>query len=422
MTVSNRPVPRSIVDELQLTMQVVGRIRLGKKVLTKELAGNQRAVHIYDQGLKDGLSYDQIEQLLVKETSKKNPLKMENTQHFTFSQKDFHDPNALHELNRMYGEDRGNGRLVYSIPIRFTSDDPLSVMPHRFAMYSTKGVIYFSEYSNEGTRHCMRYPTPPTSATATRITRSFGPRPKEFRMDDDIPDGICNFENCPQFQAKQCRLDLSLQFSIPGIRGAGVIQANTSSTNSLKQWHKTLSFVSHLQGTLRNTEFTLTKICMEVPYFSERGLEKSKQWVTVLVSDIDTCKALEEYWLNQQLDSSDVVHKAVALLENVPGESESDSSQPATAASDVELDERHEMLMQFLASLKAANLTPLERAVKELRAYLKYFGESPAVFNQYAIHKHGDNWASEQKIVEKEILHISTLTVSELQHLLSPFK
>ncbi len=85
-----------------------GKIRAGIKVLTRRAAEVQRAQAIYEQGLNQGQSFDQIERALADACPElKSPLVPRNVPWFTVRAQDFPNPELATQILDLHGEDRG---------------------------------------------------------------------------------------------------------------------------------------------------------------------------------------------------------------------------------------------------------------------------------------------------------------------------
>ena len=100
-----------------------GKIRAGIKVLTRRAAEVPQAQTIYDQGLAQGQSFDQIERVLTEALPRlKTPLVPRNVPWFTVRAQDFANPELAEQILALYGEDRGEGRHLYRFPVVFPTD------------------------------------------------------------------------------------------------------------------------------------------------------------------------------------------------------------------------------------------------------------------------------------------------------------
>ena len=407
--------PRAIVQELQMRPSIIGRIRFGIQNLTFESQKNPLAVKIYEEGVEAGLKFDAIEREIQEVCKIKNPLKPENTEYLRITKSDFNDPESVQILLDKYGEDRGNGsgKRIYSLPILFPYDDPLKVMPHRFSNYTFSSLVYFSEYGNDGERYCMKYSTPKKSEVSTRLTRSFGGRAKEIRQDEYI-NGLCETEMCPEFQDRKCSLDLNLYFLIPGLQGAGVVQAHSVSTISLNQWYSTLMMVYKARGTLRNVKFSLTKKLMDVTFINKLGkTEKVEQFITVITSNIDIPELMM-----QSLEG--IKNEAILIQDGNDASSVLQGKKPldVVVTSNEKRNEQFERLQVYLKKVNESDCEELTKQVKVLKGYLFYLNVPLSDFEEYAIQKYGADWSKNIEQVKNAVNLVSISTEAELKHLL----
>ncbi|MDD3800039.1 MAG: hypothetical protein PHE36_12770, partial [Novosphingobium sp.] len=97
-----------------------GKIRPGIMVLTKKAAEMPGAKDIYQQGVADGHSFEQIERALKEALPQlKAPLVPRNVPWFTVRAQDFPNPEVARQILDAYGEDRGQGRRLYRFPVVF---------------------------------------------------------------------------------------------------------------------------------------------------------------------------------------------------------------------------------------------------------------------------------------------------------------
>lgn len=403
----------SLVQEMVIRPTIIGKIKLGIQVLTFKTAQNPRAVQIYNQGVERGMTFAEIERQIQQQCDIKNGLCPSNTEYLTISKNDFTDPASVDYLLEKYGEDRNGERRIYKLPIVFPYGETLLAMPHRFACYNSKELMYSSEY-RAGKRYCTMYEPFDHGANNT-VTRKFGPRIRIVRQDEHI-DGLCDPEGCPQFQKKACQLDLSLQCLIPGLKGAGIVQIHSTSSIALRQWYSTLDFVERALGSIRNVEFFITKKLMDTTYMSKDGvLEKSKAWITVLNSSIDIPDLMNQ--VDDVLSPKEAIsaaNQSVALLENEP----SPVFTPRLISNE-EQKQRYEKFQQYLKDIQHSDKSPLEKALSELKVYLKYLNVSLASYNAFASAKHGSDWTNSLEIVQSQIKYVSTRTEAEMHVVLS---
>ncbi len=269
-------------------------------MLTKKAAENPRARAIYEQGIADGQSFEQIERQLGEALPNlKSPLVPKNVAWFTVRGQDFPNPEVACQILEAYGEDRGDGiRRLYRFPVVFPSDVWQTVMPHELVAWGANEKKFWSEYSPDGrVRYCKRYAPAPLNDTGRRVIRVFGGRKAVPRSENG---GLCDPENCGEYQQRQCNLAGRFIFFIPGIRSLSAFELHTNSfyaMNAAIQKFETIAFMrgGRISGFLdaRRTPFYITKKLMEVSHIDEAGRAmRVKQWIIELEAPIDVTALL----------------------------------------------------------------------------------------------------------------------------------
>ncbi|MGF6812795.1 hypothetical protein OKW30_008012 [Paraburkholderia sp. Clong3] len=309
----NGPV-RSVVEERALRPPVIGHIRPGIKVLTSSARKNNRAVEIYNDMVAAGDSFDTIGKSIESKCGLKNALAPKNTPYFTCRRSDFTNPDVADEILRLYGEDRGEGLKLYRFPVLFAFNDWMQNLPNQMAVYGTNGRKFFSQYERDGIRYCMTYAKMERDQRAQRAVRHFGGRTVIRRQDEAIPDGICDPEQCPQYQARQCNLSASFIFAVPDIKGLGLIELPTNSIYVLQKAYSAMQTVQLARGKLTGTRFWITKREFDITRINENGeAVRAKQLLTVLDADIDIGALLDG--ADVAVPAIEAAGRAVALLE-----------------------------------------------------------------------------------------------------------
>ncbi|MEM5299812.1 hypothetical protein VSR82_36670 [Burkholderia sp. JPY481] len=309
----NGPV-RSVVEERALRPPVIGHIRPGIKVLTSKARANSRAVEIYNDMVAAGDSFDTIGKVIESKCNLKNALAPKNTPHFTCRRSDFTNPDVADEILRLYGEDRGEGLKLYRFPVLFAFNDWMQNLPNQMAVYGTNGRKFFSQYERDGIRYCMTYAKMERDQRAQRAVRHFGGRTVIRRQDEAIPDGICDPEQCPQYQARHCNLSASFIFAVPDIKGLGLIELPTNSIYVLQKAYSAMQTVQLARGKLTGTRFWITKREFDITRINENGeAVRAKQLLTVLDADIDIGALLDG--ADDAVPAIEAAAQAVALLE-----------------------------------------------------------------------------------------------------------
>ncbi|WP_334021826.1 hypothetical protein [Burkholderia orbicola] len=279
---------RSVVEERAMRPPVIGKIRPGIKVLTSSARGNPDAVALYDAMVAAGDSFETIGKAIESRCRIKHPLAPRNTDFFTCRRSDFNNPDVADEILRLYGEDRGQGVRLYRFPVLFAFNDWMQNIPNEMAAWGASGRKYFSQYGADGLRYCKTYAKVERDSRASRAVRHFGGRDVIFRQDDAIPDGICNPEQCPQYQSRQCNLGANFVFAIPDIKGLGLIELPTNSIYVLQKACAAMKTVQLARGKLTGTRFWISKREFDITRINEAGeAVRQLQMLTVLDAEID---------------------------------------------------------------------------------------------------------------------------------------
>jgi len=306
--------PRSLVEERAIRPPIIGKIRPGIKVLTRNAQGNPAAVRMYNEMVAAGDSYETIGKVIETKLNLRNALIPRNVAHFTCRRSDFSNPDTADEILKLYGEDRGDGLKLHRFPVMFAFDDWLRNVPNQMAAYTTTGRQYFSEYGRDGKRYCKTYAPVERDERAKRVRRSFGGRLVIQRQDDDIPDGICDPHVCPQYQDRKCNLTANFVFAIPDVKGLGLIELPTNSIYVLQKAYSAMQTVSLARGRLTGTRFWLSKKEFDITRIDDNGQPvRQKQMLTVLDADIDLGALLDAG--DEPQPALDAAIRAVAMIE-----------------------------------------------------------------------------------------------------------
>ena len=65
---------------------------------------------------------------------------------------------------------------------------------------------------------------------------------------NDIEEIECLFEECPEYESKNCKKLANLNFMLPKVQGLGIYQLATSSMNSILNINSTLALISGITG------------------------------------------------------------------------------------------------------------------------------------------------------------------------------
>ena len=315
--------PPTVLGQVSSRIPTAGKIRAGIKVLSRRAAGEARAREIYERGLREGHSFDRIEQLLAEALPQlKNPLVPRNMPWFTVRSQDFAHPALAQQLLDAFGEDRGEGRHLYRFPVVYPSDHWTVVMPHELAAWGAHDKRYWSAYSDDGrVRHCMCHAPVPVDPQGRRAIRVFGGRKTVMRQANG---GLCEPEACREYQQRECNLSGRFLFFVPGIRSLSAFELHTSSfyaMNAAIQKFETVAFLrgGRISGFLdrQRTPFYLSKRLMEVRHIDEQGeAVRVPQWIIELEAPVDVAALLRDREFDESvLTQADA---ACAVLEGAP--------------------------------------------------------------------------------------------------------
>ncbi|MCA3185509.1 MAG: hypothetical protein INH13_18165 [Cupriavidus sp.] len=295
---------------------IIGKIRPGIKVLTKAARDRLEAVKIHDAGLARGDSFERIEGDITRATGIKTPLVPKNVPWFTCRASDFANPALAEDIVQRYGEDRndGNGHRLWRFPVVFAFDDWLSNMPNQLVAWTKSGRQYFSEYGRDGRRYCKMYAPPVRDERANRAKRTWGGRTVILRQDNDIQDGLCDPQECPQYQGGHCNLSASFFFAIPHISGLGLIEMPTSSIYVLQKAHAAMQTVAMARGRLVGAKFWMSKQELEISRIDDTGKAvRQMQWLITLDAEIDIAALLDGS--DRRPPALEMAEQAVSMLE-----------------------------------------------------------------------------------------------------------
>jgi len=307
---------RSLLEERPMRPPIIGKIRPGIKVLTKAARDKLEAVKIHDAGLARGDSFERIEGDITRATGIKTPLVPKNVPWFTCRASDFANPALAEDIVQRYGEDRndGNGHRLWRFPVVFAFDDWLSNMPNQLVAWTKSGRQYFSEYGRDGRRYCKMYAPPVRDERANRAKRTWGGRTVILRQDNDIQDGLCDPQECPQYQGGHCNLSASFFFAIPHISGLGLIEMPTTSIYVLQKAHAAMQTVAMARGRLVGAKFWMSKQELEISRIDDTGKPvRQMQWLITLDAEIDIAALLDGS--DRRPPALEMAEQAVSMLE-----------------------------------------------------------------------------------------------------------
>lgn len=350
--------------------KVSGKIRPGIMVLTKKSSENSEAVTIYNDGVKKGMSFEQIGDALQKKFGQNGMLRPINVPYFSVRAQDFAMPEIAKLILDKFGEDRGEGKRLYRFPIVFGYDELTKILDFRFQMYTASGLKFWSDESKSGNeRVCRTFA--PIEMRNNKAIRNPGGREVINRADNS---GVCNPSKCNEFQTNQCKMRGRLLFYIPGIPGAGMFEIPTGSKNFGFESEKTLTDVlAATGGTLRGLStdrpvFWLTKkFKKDMPMIDwEKGTTtRTDQWVIEIEADLDMGRIIDNP-ASLQIAAN---KSANILLGNTTGQTENPTDVKLLADAKVENEATHSWTVQTLRPELADKLSMLDIMPEEFGVY-----------------------------------------------------
>lgn len=273
-------------------LPVSGRIRPGVMVLHPKWKSRKEVSDLYLQGVKSGLSFNDIAQTIENEFGIENALIPKNTPYFVVRPKEWKNEAAAQAFREKFADPK-DGR-IYRFPVVFATDIKHLVMPTRLGVYTRGGGLkYWQEVDADGSARCkMRQARLDNDGRAIRTGHG--------RDIVDRPDngGICNKEKCREFQKKQCKEHGSFVFMVPGIPGNALIEVPTGSFYSREEVSQTLEMIAGLRGTVTgelapNRTFWMSKVLKKVQQIDEMGNSVMRDcWLITLTTDVDFAQAV----------------------------------------------------------------------------------------------------------------------------------
>jgi hypothetical protein len=381
VTTSDKTAP-SLLGASSARIPVGGKIRAGIKVLTNKAADQPKARALYEKGVAAGQSFDEIERAITEALPQlKTPLVPRNVAWFTVRGQDFPNPEIPQQILDAHAEDRGEGLHLYRFPVVFPSDHWQTVMPHELAAWGAHEKRFWSEYSSDGrVRHCMTHAPVPLDNTGRRTIRIFGGRKTTAR---EANGGLCDPENCSEYQQRQCNLSGRFLFFIPGIRSISAFELHTNSfyaMNAAIQKFETVGFLrgGRISGFLdrQRTTFFLTKRLMEVAHIDESGKAvRVPQWIIELEAPVDVTALLRE-----REDDDAAIVQAQLATQVLEGAAQAPAEPAAVSASAGD------------GALGVSVLGEGEPSLQRLLAQAQTRGIDPARYQAYADRRWGSGW------------------------------
>lgn len=378
-----------------LQVPIGGVIRPGIKVLTQAAQQNDAARAIYERGCTEGKGFDTIEsEIRQAAPSLKSPLRPANVPYFSARRGDFPMPDLADLLLEKYGEAREDGvRRLYRFPVIFAADSWELLMPHNLQVWAAGKRKYWAEYDDHGVRRCRTYAAVPKDA-AGRVIRLFGGRKVVDRPEFG---GLCDPEQCPQYQDRQCNLDARLLFIVPGLPTVNLIALPTRSFYSMDGIRQQLLHVASMRGgrlsgyLLGQQTFWLTKVYKDVTRIDDNGDSvKGGAWLIELQAHIDVGSLLLAHDPQNVAAAADA---AVAVLEgNVVDMPAPVASAERGQASSGDARQLPEQVPDARAAVK--------RLRGEVAAALEQYGIEVEAFKQFALETwRVDEWGRSPEIL-----------------------
>ena len=379
--------PPTVLGERPARIPTGGTIRAGIKVLTKAAASNPQAKAIYEQGLASNCSFEEIGQKIAEAFPDiKAPLVPKNVAWFTVRPNDFPNPALAAQILAAFGEDRGDGVIrLYRFPVIFPADTWQLVMPHELAAWARNDKRYWSEYASDGhTRYCKMYAPVRFDERSQRVVRTFGGRPVQLRPENN---GVCDPENCPEFQNRQCNLTGKFIFYIPGIASIDAFVLHTNSFYAMSraiERFETISFMrgGRLAGFLdqHRTPFYFSKKLRDVSHIDPKTGQsvRSAHWIIELEAPIDVSSLLIQH------DDESALHLADQAAHILQGQNQQQdiASVQQKAATDA----------TALTPSQQANHCGEEEAIRTLFDLAAAYGVEQDRFGLFADRQWGAGW------------------------------
>ncbi|EGQ61187.1 hypothetical protein GGI1_05056, partial [Acidithiobacillus sp. GGI-221] len=302
-------------------INTVGKIRPGIKILKRSVANNPKAVAIYNEELRKGNGFTGADKELEK-AGFKNALVPHNEAFFSVWRHEFPDPTLADRILDAYGEQRGDDpvKRLYRFPILFYHLSANEIIDGSLQCFKSGGIKFWSEYKADGTRVCMMKQKPPVSRQTQRVVRTFGGRKDVLRPENG---GICDPENCPEYQNMECSERFQILGYIPGVCKAsdllGIPTGSYYSTDHMRQVIQQVASVCGGEIPLRiqrgaqgNPLFWISKHWEEVTRIDDRGDRKNKgQWLIHLDADIELALLMDIHDAFNRASNATQAYKAL---------------------------------------------------------------------------------------------------------------
>ncbi|MHB1642260.1 MAG: recombination directionality factor [Acidithiobacillus sp.] len=435
-------------------INTVGKIRPGIKILKRAVASNPKAIAIYNEELRKGNGFTGVDKELEK-AGFRNALVPHNEEYFSVWRHEFPDPTLADRILDAYGEQRRDDpvKRLYRFPILFYHLSADEIINGSLQCFKSGGIKYWSEYKPDGTRVCMMKQKPPVNQKTQRVVRVFGGRKDVLRPENN---GVCDPENCPEYQNMECSERFQILGYIPGVCKAsdllGIPTGSYYSTDHMRQVIQQVASVCGGEIPLRiqrgaqgNPLFWISKHWEEVVRIDDRGESKKQgQWLIHLDADIELALLMDIHDAFSRASNAQQAYKALAgnvvdiphapaAITHAPAETLETFLHPAVqekemvSALDEALDNRtlgaekqHVAVVQ--RDSKAASGEPAARPTeREMIASLrktavglcKQIGVDATLFAAYATDKFGDGWGARMDSLKLAIAELEDVITQD---------
>lgn len=400
----------TVLGERQARLPVGGKIRPGIKVLTRDAkeAKDDKGIHhaqsLYDKLAKEGFGWDEIEkQVKAKIGFTKSPLTPKNVPYFTVFRHDFSIPEVADKIMELYGSDGPDGFRLYRFPVIFPVDFWQTLLPHRLRVYTANELVYWSEYAADGTRYCkMHAPVEMIGDDKNkRAKRPFGGRSIILRPEND---GICNPNNCPEYQVRKCTLSGAYLFYIPGIPGTSAIELPTTSIYSLMQARQKMEMIAFMRGgkisgtVAGKPMFFISKKLQEVSQIDPAtGKPKRvKQWLIELESTLDMTAFFAANEPQQALEAGQDAARVIEHGDAEFDEPGRESETPGTGTAEVTVPPPPPpAVVEDKADEPITTRVLVKKMRREIDDLLIELGIAPGPFSVLMLDELGDGWGKD---------------------------
>jgi Recombination directionality factor-like len=411
----------SIIGAVPTRFPVGGKIRAGIQVLTQAAERLPNVKAIYEAGVAAGKPFDEIEREINKVAPDiKKALIPKNVPYFTVRRSDFAAPEIADMIMGKFAEDRGDGvKRLYRFPVVFPADQWQQVMPHGMHCYGSSELKYWSEYSPDGTtRYCMMKEKVKVDGNGKRAIRIFGGRKSVRRPENE---GLCDPEQCPEYQKRHCNLSGRFIVLIPGIPSIRPIEIATNSFYSMtaaRQAFETIGFVrgGRIGGFLSGkSSFVMSKNLRDVAMIGDDGNSKRvPHWLIELEAPIDLTRLMHAEDQVERLEEATIAAavlngdaRVVAGVED-EDDAEADNTEAIAGKGRDALQEKTST--EWREGRRAAVVNDARESQRDGLSDVVHkaqaLGVEPERFLRYAKKKFGEGWSVNGGGVKRVAAHV----------------